>query len=268
MKKQTILRWAGSKAKLIPDLLRLAPANFCQYVEPFAGSACLFFALKPKQAVLGDINAQVIDVYRAVHSDPHGVADALDSIPHTAEAYYQMRSINPSDLNLTQRAARIIFLMKACFNGVYRTNLRGEFNVPMGDRVYALPSRESLVETHQLLQCADLVVGDFRLTLDLCQAGDWVYMDPPYRTTSRYRGEYGHEGRFGDPEMQCLVDIARRLVSRGVRVTMSYLYDEDLVHALEDWHLHEVPTARTVASRTRFRMNAPEIILTSYVHNV
>ena len=268
MKKQTILRWAGSKAKLIPELSRLAPASFGHYVEPFAGSACLFFAIEPKQAVLGDINHHVIDVYRAIHSDPHGVADALDSIPHTAEAYYQLRSINPSGLSLCQRAARIIFLMKACFNGVYRTNLRGQFNVPMGDRVYALPSRESLLETHQLLQCADLVVGDFRKTLELCQPGDWVYMDPPYPTTSRYRGEYGHEGRFGEPEMRCLVDNARELASTGVFVTMSYLYDENLVHTLKNWHLHVVPTARTVASKTRFRMNAPEIILTSYVHNV
>ncbi|MDD5329614.1 MAG: Dam family site-specific DNA-(adenine-N6)-methyltransferase [Sulfuricella sp.] len=265
MKKPTILRWAGSKARLIPDLSRLAPKKYSRYVEPFAGSACLYFALEPQIAILGDINAQVIDVYRAIRSDPNSVADALEEIPKTADAYYKLRAQDPSSLNLSQRAARLIFLMKACFNGVYRTNLRGEFNVPMGDRVYALPTRKHLIETHQLIQNAHLVSGDFRETLALSRPGDWVYMDPPYRKIDRYRGEYGYAGRFGESEMSLLIDTARELASRGISVTMSYAYDEAFVRSLSGWSVHLVSATRSVASKAEFRLKVPEVILTSYL---
>ncbi|GGC96347.1 hypothetical protein GCM10011396_49670 [Undibacterium terreum] len=125
--------------------MNLAPPKYERYIEPFAGSASLYFELMPIQAIVADVNPCVIDVYQAIKSDADAVSDMLDSIPRTREAYYSLRALSPISLTIEQRAARLIFLMKACFNGVYRTNRRGQFNVPMGDKIYALPSRDELL---------------------------------------------------------------------------------------------------------------------------
>ncbi|WP_158333094.1 DNA adenine methylase [Burkholderia sp. KJ006] len=263
-KRLSILRWSGSKAKLVPDLRRLRPKKFNRYVEPFVGSACLFFDVAPERSILGDINPSVIDVYKAISADSDRVADALASIPHTADAFYALRAVEPSSLDLTYRAARLIFLMKACFNGVYRTNKKGEFNVPMGSRVYALPSREDLSRAANMLKGATLFAGDFRDTTSHCEEGDWVYMDPPYRQAGRYRGEYGYSAEFDEQAFGEFTSLAANLASRGVNVMVSYQYDTRLVQALPGWSVHAVSPRRTVAGKATSRLPAPELIMTSY----
>jgi DNA adenine methylase len=204
-------------------------------------------------------------IYKAIKSNPHAVADALDSIPTTSDAYYKLRSIDPETLELEHRAARLIFLMKSCFNGVYRTNRQGKFNVPMGTRIYALPSRDDLVAAQTLLSNAELIDGDFERTLAQTGKGDWIYMDPPYRQPGRYRGEYGYEAEFGDERMAALVASARRMAEGGRQVMLSYNYDERLIREFSDWTVHEVKISRTVASAAGARREAREIIMTSYV---
>lgn len=206
----------------------------------------------------------VIDVYQAIMRDPHAVADALDTIPKTENAFYALRAVDPATLDLTYRAARLIFLMKACFNGVYRTNRLGKFNVPMGSRVYALPTREELSRASRMLSGATLMAGDFRKTIAESNAGDLVYMDPPYRQTGRYRGEYGYGAKFDDENFDQFVASARNLSLRGVHVMVSYLYDERLIDALQGWSVHPVTAARTVAGKTTSRGHARELIMTSY----
>lgn len=264
LNKSNILRWSGSKAKLIPELLRCRPPKYAGYVEPFAGSACLYFSLNPTRAVLGDINPNVMAVYRAISEDPHAVSDALDSVPATSEAYYILRALDPNALTLAQRAARLIFLMKSCFNGVYRTNRQGLFNVPMGNRIYALPSRERLVATQRLLRQTQLIEGGYLETLEHSQCGDWVYMDPPYRKQGRFRGEYGYSAKFTDSALDGLIVRAEEMASTGRHVMLSYSYDEELLDALPKWKSHVVTTVRTVASAAGARRMATELILTSY----
>lgn len=233
-------------------------------MEPFAGSACLYFSLKPAKAILGDINPEVINLYDAVKSDPAGVSDALESIPKTRDAYYTLRAIKPCDMSQSQRAARLIFLMKACFNGVYRTNRSGVFNVPMGDRVYGLPSKEDLLRSQSQLHHTHLVLGDFSKTLELTKPGDWIYMDPPYRSSGRYRGEYGLSTDFQAKGLSALVAHAKKLSSSGRLLTISYSYDEALIDSLAGWYVHRVSTARTVAGNVAVRGKTAELILTNY----
>lgn len=218
----------------------------------------------PARAILGDVNPMVIDVYRAITRDFHAVADVLDTIPMTGDAFYTLRAIDPATLDLTYRAARLIFLMKACFNGVYRTNRSGKFNVPMGSRVYALPTREELSRAAAMLGGATLIAGDFQTTIAESTAGDWVYMDPPYRQAGRYRGEYGYGAKFDDEAFEQFVVVAEKLAARGVQVMVSYQYDERLIDALKGWCVHSVTAARTVASKTASRVHAREMIMTSY----
>lgn len=264
MSKSSILRWSGSKAKLIPELKRLRPATFARYIEPFAGSASLFFAVTPRRAILGDLNPHVMAVYRAIGEDPNAVADVLASIPLTGDAYYVLRALDPSTLSLFERAARLIFLMKACFNGVYRTNRQGHFNVPMGNRVYALPTREELVLAQRLIAGTQLLDGDFRETIAHSQPNDWIYMDPPYRQPGRYRGEYGYAAEFSQDALNVLIDRAKELAAAGRLIMLSYAYDERVIAALPRWSVHRVSTVRTVASAAGARREARELILTSY----
>jgi len=260
----SILRWSGSKAKLLHHLVDRAPPSYRRYVEPFAGSACLFFNLRPNTALLGDINREVIAVYRAIQSAPHRIATLLESIPHTRDAYSSLRATHPSTLSDEERAARLIFLMKACFNGVYRTNRKGEFNVPMGNRVYALPSLPALLEAQRLLTNTTLIAGDFSQTLAATEAGDWVYLDPPYQSSKRYRGEFGYGARFQGDAVDRLVLDMRRMADAGRHVMLSHSFDEDLKSRLTGWYVHEVQTLRTVSGKGARRAVARELIATSY----
>lgn len=264
MRKTSILRWSGSKAKLLPELGRLAPPSFDRYVEPFAGSASLYFELSPKKAILGDINPCVIDVYRGIQVDAHEVADTLDGIPRTTEAFYTLRKLRPEDLTLSQRAARLIFLMKACFNGVYRTNRQGFFNVPMGDKIYALPTRADLLVAQTLLQQTELVHGDFAHTVSNCQESDWVYLDPPYRKPGRFRGEYGYTAEFSDSSMIDFIRTVKALDNAGCFVTVSYSFDEELLDLLAGWHVTKVSAKRSVAGASNARGVAHELIIRNY----
>jgi len=133
------LRWAGSKRRLLPNLLELVPEAYDRYIEPFVGSGCLFFALKPDSAILGDINGALMEVYSTVHKHPRLVSRAVHRIKRTPEQYYMLRDEGPGLLPPIQRVARFIFLNRNCFNGIYRTNKEGKFNVPFGSRTGQLP---------------------------------------------------------------------------------------------------------------------------------
>jgi len=260
----SILRWAGSKAKLLPDLKRVAPREYQRYIEPFAGSACLFFAVEPRRAILGDINPELVNLYDAIKTSPQEVYAALIGIPASAEGYYRLRAVDPRCITHAQRAARLIFLMKACFNGVYRTNMRGEFNVPMGNRVYALPTLSELMRASAQLQCTDIVLGDYEKTIELSAPGDWIYLDPPYRSATRYRGEYGYAADFRKDHMTMFVERARRLAEEGRFVTVSYCYDDELIASFPGWVVHRASALRSVAGNTKSRGRVAELILTSY----
>lgn len=264
VKKTSILRWSGSKTRLLPDLRRLSPNSFERYVEPFAGSASLFFEIEPKESILGDLNSCVIDVYRAIQTDAEAVAATLDGIPKTSEAYYQLRSLDPAQLSLVQRAARLIFLMKACFNGVYRTNKLGKFNVPMGDKIYALPSLSELVHAQSLLRGTTLLNADFGATVKNCRPNDWIYMDPPYKSPGRFRGEYGYNAEFCSLRVASLVATIRHLSDAGCYVTLSYSFDQELIDSLPGWYVTPVTARRSVAGELAKRVAAREIIVQNY----
>jgi DNA adenine methylase len=167
-------------------------------------------------------------------------------------------------LTLEQRAAKLIYLMKACFNGVYRTNKNGRFNVPMGSRIYAIPTLQELVAASSLLRRARLISGDFEAALADVQSGDFVYLDPPYPTVTRYRGEYGYAARFNSKDKRRLLTVARELTDRDVYVMLSYVYDDEMIEELDGWSCLHESVRRTVAGGAKFRNNINEMILTNY----
>src|SRR5437867_3115484 len=129
----SFIKWAGSKKQLLPVITDQLPENYSRYIEPFAGSASLFFQLMPKQAILGDINKELIDTYSIIKTNIEGVISQLYQLKKSKKNYYHLRGINPEKLKEEEAAARFIYLNRFCFNGLYRTNKLGIFNVPYGE---------------------------------------------------------------------------------------------------------------------------------------
>ncbi|MFZ1934766.1 MAG: Dam family site-specific DNA-(adenine-N6)-methyltransferase [Thermoguttaceae bacterium] len=180
------LRWAGSKRKQICRLRQFWRGNHVRYVEPFAGSACLFFAIQPTTALLADKNSQLIEAYEIIRESPEDVYDRVACLPRTERVYYAQRSRDPQHLTPIDRAIRFVYLNRNCFNGIYRTNGQGMFNVPFAtSRAGAFVSRGEFVAAAQALNHAVLRPWDFGKTLRYVTKGDFVYLDPPYAVTSR-----------------------------------------------------------------------------------
>ncbi len=260
----SILRWAGSKRKLVNELRSLAPPAFGRYLEPFAGSAVLFFALLPSRGVLGDLNPEVIATYSAIRDEPNEVSRHLVSIPKTSEAYYKLRSIDPQALSGVERAARLIYLMKACFNGVYRTNRRGIFNVPLGSKFFALPDETAIDAASRALSQIDLVCGDFSNAVGRAVSGDFVYLDPPYSDATRFRGEYSYQGAFKSTDMERLITVCNELTEKDVRVLLSFKESKAVVDALGGWSIKRLDVIRSVSGFAHSRRSAREILAYNY----
>jgi DNA adenine methylase len=148
--------------------------DYYRYVEPFAGSACLFFAIDPRCAVLGDTNAELINAYRALRRAPERLHRRLVAIPREKDFFYRWRSKDPRNLDTETRALRFMYLNHNCFNGIYRTNFEGAFNVPFGSKLSGYPSREDFLACAEILSDVELVSSDFQRTLARVAKHDFV----------------------------------------------------------------------------------------------
>jgi DNA adenine methylase len=257
-----LLRWAGSKRQLLPRLAQFWKASDTRYVEPFAGSACLFFHLHPKDAVLGDLNSELMATYRTLRSAPDAVADCLVEMPSAdSEFYYSLRKKTTST-NAAERAARFIYLNRYCFNGLYRTDLDGQFNVPFGgDRTGALPTRKQLRGAAYRLRGQILVSGDFGRTLLNVRDGDFVYLDPPYWVENRrvFR-EYSSRG-FAEREVKRLKRWLTRLKERKVAFVLSYAQSAQAKVLAKGLCVERVSVRRNIAGFTNSRRRASEMLI-------
>lgn len=259
-----LLRWAGSKRSLLKLLMKRAPPISGRYVEPFAGSAILFFALEPKKAILGDINSDLMRAYDRIRSKPKVVWERLTALDDSSETYYHLRSLKPATLSSIEQAVRFLYLNRFCFNGVYRTNRRGEFNVPRGCKTGSFPGLPAFLDCASLLRCSELKTADFGVTLGRVQAGDFVYLDPPYfkRGRSAY-GEYGYE-RFDDSDLDRLVSELRRLDTVGAHFLMSYSATAKPEKKFSCWNVVSLSVRRHVAGFSAGRENVGEILISNY----
>jgi DNA adenine methylase len=264
-----LLRWAGSKRGLLAELTARTPEGLSRYIEPFAGSACLFFELAPGRAVLGDMNHELITTYRVVRDEPHAVAAQVHAWGHDPETYYAVRALDRANLGEIETAARFIYLNRLCFNGVYRTNRRGQFNVPYGSRPGAVPHRERFVACAELLGNAELRAGDFADTVADADAGegDFVYLDPPYsRAVSDAYGVYGY-GSFDAGDLDRLLTCLRDLDRRGAKVLLSYTHNPRLAELGERWRIEEVAVRSQVGGVVTRRSTRRELLVANYGHN-
>lgn len=183
-----ILKWAGGKTQMLGDLIPKVPTSYGRYIEPFFGGGAMFFALQPENAVIADSNPELINMYRQVADHVDEVINYLKKYENTSEMFYDVRSLEWTALPKAEAAARTIFLNKTCFNGLYRVNKQGQFNVPFGK--YKNPKicdEEGLRAASEVLKKAEILCGDYLLVLEhYAQPGDFVFLDPPYLPISEY----------------------------------------------------------------------------------
>lgn len=221
-----LLKWAGGKGQLLSQMTPYFPEDLGTYHEPFLGGGAVFFHLSPRQATLSDSNLDLIHVYQMVRDNPDGLKAQLDlHKKHSKEKayFYHVRGMQAQELQPAARAARTVFLNKTCFNGLYRVNSKGGFNVPYGG--YRNPSlylEENLQLTSAALQGAELRVEDFRQACKRPRKGDFVYLDPPYQPLTKTSSftNYTREG-FGRKDQENLAEIFGALDRRGCKVMLS-----------------------------------------------
>jgi DNA adenine methylase len=264
------LKWAGGKRRLLKQYGPYFPdrVTIGRYYEPFIGSAAVFFHLQPVRACLADVNRQLVEIYRVVQQDVEGLIQALQGHHNERDYYYQVRELDPAALSAVERAGRLIFLNRTCYNGLYRENRRGEFNVPFGR--YDNPTicdEGRLRRAAQALQGVDLVVSDFALVVDQAGPGDFVYFDPPYAplsATSSFTA-YNRHG-FDHNDQRRLAEAVQQLTRRGARVMLSNS-SAPLIYELYDrpeFRLLPIQARRNINSKADRRGPVKELLVLNY----
>jgi DNA adenine methylase len=258
---KTILRWAGSKTQLLPKLRQFWKDGYARYVEPFAGSSCLFFDLEPRQGILGDLNWELMTALRALRSDAELVIQCLKRLPTGKENYYRIRTIDPQQLSPAELSARFLYLNRFCFNGLYRTNLSGMFNVP-----YAQPKSKvrfdevAIVNASRALQRSSLIHGDFEVTLSYVREGDFVYLDPPYAVTARRVFREYLPSSFSNVDLPRLKRSLEQLAARDIAFVITYADSRESRRLLAPWKPRRVWVRRNIAGFAAARRGYYELL--------
>ena len=259
------LRWAGSKRRLLPILQTFWTQKHKRYVEPFAGSACLFFAIKPPKAILGDLNPELIVTYIEVK---YRIADVLKELkvlrPEDKEEYLRLREIDITTMTPPARAARFIYLNRFCFNGIYRTNLAGKFNVPYsGVRCGSVPNDDVFEKCSSRLRNARFVNGDFEHVLKHAEKGDLVYMDPPYAVRARRVFRQYDPSTFTHEDIVRLRSWMERLNAKGINFVVSYAESDEADVLKKNFSYETVAVRRHIAGFAAHRAMTNELLISN-----
>jgi DNA adenine methylase len=264
------LRWAGGKQHLLAKIVTYLPNNVRRrrYYEPFAGAASMFLAVAPESGVVSDVNELLISCYSYVRDYPDLVADYLTEHrrKNGSDYYYRIRDIfNSTGVRSAAQAARFIYLNKACFNGIYRVNQCGAFNVPYGHKEPpAIPSRETLRRAAQALTRIELRVAHFLDATRDAGKGDFVYLDPPYPPLNgtSYFTHYTPD-RFGWDDHVALAKHVRALVSRGCLVMVTNADLPKVRRLFAGYHIRKLRVTRYVTCRS-VKHQVGELVVTTY----
>lgn len=258
------LKWAGAKRSHLDRLLPHVPLRYGRYYEPFLGAGSLFFRLEPDKATLGDTIPDLISTYRAVRDGPSAVLKHLTRWPVDRDTYYRVRSMNLH--TRFERAAQFIYLNKTCWNGLYRVNSRGEFNVPFGrPKTQTIVTQELLHRCSQVLRNgAVLNVSDFESTVEDCVKGDLVYFDPPYVTGHEHNGFVDYnEQLFSWNDQLRLASTVEKLASRGVDVLLTNSDHEAVKTLYTGFHMSTFERHSTLAASTTYRGIVSEVVISN-----
>lgn len=250
-----VVKWPGGKRQMLDVLVERMPLHYNRFIEPFFGGGALFFRLEPGKALISDVNPELINLYEQVRDYPDAVLKELSQMRNTKEFFLKVRALSSdgfggvSGLTKAQRAARVIFLTKTAFNGLYRTNKQGEFNSPYGYyKSEFRPDESSIYSASHALRKAQIVQGGFRsVLLNRARRGNFVFLDPPYMPISKTSSfvSYSKDG-FGEEEQVELADVCKKLDDRGVK-WMQTNSDADLIGELyAEYNVERIAVKRSI----------------------
>lgn len=275
IKGKPFVKWAGGKRQIIDKLKKFVPEEFDIYYEPFVGGGALLFELSPKKAVINDSNKELMNVYSVLCDEDKfkKMCSVLNNYEtnHSEEFFYEIRDKdrNKNTFNRLSdytRAARTIYLNKACFNGLYRVNSKNEFNVPFGKKLKVNTYEGSnliTVSNYLTMNDVKILCIDFEEAVKTSKKGDFVYFDPPYDSDTETFNGYTEVG-FGKAEQKRLAKVFKDLDSRGVYVMLSN-HNTILVNELyKDYNIHVIEAKRNINANGKKRGKVEEVIITNY----
>lgn len=259
-----VLKWAGGKTQLLDTLLPKMPDTYNRYIEPFIGGGALFFAAAPQNALIADSNPELINLYKEIATNVENVISYLRGYINTEDCFYDVRSQRWDYLPNAEAAARMIFLNKTCFNGLYRVNRKGQFNVPFGK--YKNPKicdTENLLLAAEILKNTTISLGDFEtILLSNTTPGDFVFLDPPYVPVGLYSDfkRYTKE-QFGVEDQVRLAQVVSTLHDIGATVVLTNS-NHPLVHELYGKYDIEIHNTRRHINSKADRRVGQDVVVT------
>lgn len=271
---QPFLKWAGGKRQLLPEIRKYIPETFHTYYEPFVGAGAVLFDLQPQKAVINDINAELVNVYYAIKDDVDELIEDLKKHENDKDYFYEIRNMDRTpeyeELSSVKKASRIIYLNKTCFNGLFRVNSRGQFNVPFGK--YKNPqivNEEVLRAVHAYLSSAEIEIKniDFVSAVANAAKGDFVYFDPPYDPVSETSSftSYSLNG-FKKEDQIRLRDLCVELDQRGVKFLLSNSATDFIIdiYSEKGFIVETVSATRNINSVASKRGKIDEVLIRNY----
>lgn len=268
-----VLKWAGGKRQIVYWILKYVPQTFTTYYEPFLGGGAVLFALQPEKAVVNDINSELINVYEVIRDNVEELIADLRKHRNEEAYFYAIRNLDRdkeryNQLTSVQRASRIIYLNKTCYNGLFRVNRAGEFNAPFGKY-----KRPNIVNELTLRAVSDyfnraqitFTCRDFEAALEGAQEGDFVYLDPPYDPVSDTASFTGYSrGGFGKDEQIRLKETCDQLNKQGIKFLLSNSATDFVKELYKDYHLEIIQAKRAINSRADKRGEIDEVLVMNF----
>jgi len=262
------LKWAGGKRQLLSQIDLYIPKSFNKYIEPFVGGGALFFYLLPKNAILNDINQDLINTYRVIKENVSELITSLKKHKNEEEYFYKIRSV---DRNLdefktwsdVEKASRIIYLNRCCYNGLYRVNSKGYFNAPFGK--YKNPkicNEENLKLVHKVLKDVKLMNTSFELCLNYAKKDDFIYFDPPYVPISESANFTSYtKSSFKKEDQIKLFNVFKELDQKGCKLLLSNSYNEFILKLYKNYQINIVYAKRAINSNPDKRGEIKELLI-------
>lgn len=259
------LKWAGGKRWFAHRYRELLPEKFETYIEPFAGSAALFFSVRPDRAVLADLNGELINLYECIRDQPGKLMVRLKQhhVRHSPEYYYRMRSSRPT--SKVGMAARMLYLNRTCWNGLYRVNKMGQFNVPIGTKTAVVLESDDFSGLSQALSGTRLIHSDFANVMDMAKEGDFVFVDPPYTVAHNTNGFVKYnEHLFSWADQLRLRKKVEELAGRGVKVLVTNAAHSSIYKLYEGYDQLIVDRAGVIGGAQASRGRFSEVVIRCY----
>lgn len=264
IKAKPFLKWAGGKTQLINEIIKYIPKNYNKFIEPFIGAGALFFYLEPEKGIIADSNHELINTYEVIRDNPYELIEELCKFENIEEEFYKVRNWEINALSNVKRAARLIYLNKTCYNGLFRVNKKGDFNTPFGKRVNpTICDKEVLIAASKVLVNKIILHNDFEDILNLyAEANDFVFLDPPYMPVGKYSDFKRYTiDYFNEEDHIRLKRQFDRLVIMGAYPIITNSDAPFILDLFKGYDVKIINTRRSISSNAKTRKGKDIIII-------